>query len=338
MNSSAMNLKPLPIVDDCLFIDNSTLSNYTVCPRKFYYYANEKRREASSKAALTFGSNVHEALAVRYKTFPTDSLKAQLAKLTEVWETNPVEPDDWRTLDIACQLMVEYNNQFMMEEAVTEVVSDSQGPFVERGFCVPFGEIKFDAETANALEMPADKPNLKIFWIGKIDTIVRHRGSDLMVMDHKTTSMGGSSFFTEYHTSGQMRGYAWAASQLLGERVCGAMVNALICRKPTKTGQGFDFSRELFYYDQESIDEWRRNTLHLISNIAEAQAKGYYPMHTTQCMGRYGRCEYQQVCMLPPTHRQTMLESALYEDVNWDPIKPKIEPLINEVVNEQEMK
>ena len=49
-------------------------------------------------------------------------------------------------------------------------------------------------------------------------------------------------------------------------------------------------------------------------------SQGYLPKHTKWCVGKYGPCEYKQVCGLEPQYRELSLYSNEYRDVTWDPL------------------
>jgi hypothetical protein len=141
-------------------------------------------------------------------------------------------------------------------------------------------------------------------------------------MDHKSTSVGGEFYMTEYFTSNQMKGYTWALRELFGGEVTvkGAMINALVCRKPTRTGKGIEFMRQKFEYDADILAEWLRNTLSIMSDFLYSAERNYFPMMTSQCNGRFSPCQYRDVCAMSPQTRLQWLFSDAFKDDVWDPL------------------
>jgi hypothetical protein len=115
--------------------------------------------------------------------------------------------------------------------------------------------------------------------------------------------------------------YVWAVSKQLNRSVYGFTVNALAIRKPTKTGKGNEYIRNIVMLDQTLLEEWVDDTLFIVSDFVEMARRGYYPKHTKWCVGKYGTCPYMSVCSLPPAHREVMLSSGLFRNVEWSPLK-----------------
>ena len=51
-----------------------------------------------------------------------------------------------------------------------------------------------------------------------------------------------------------------------------------------------------------------------------ATSRNEMPMKTKMCTF-FGKCAYYDVCYLPPEQRQTLLESNLFEENHWTPLK-----------------
>jgi len=291
------------LIDNSLFIDNSTLETFTTCPRAAFYQLGLKRTISRKKAALGFGGAVHKILEQRYLR-GTNPLLGEDPKLClqaglDILKDSAIDPEDFRTPDYLIEVWDKYQAKYPVE--TFEVVDG----FVEKEFAIPLGVVY-----AGSLEVP-------VVWTGRIDAIIGDR--DLYrVLDHKTTTMMGPSYFEEFNISSQMMGYTWAASHLLGREINGVLINAIALRKPTKTGKGIEFERMHVYITPENLVEWRNNTLYVIGDLLRYWAQNYFPMHTKQCVGKYGRCQYYDVCTLPQSQRLTMLNTNLYEKTSWN--------------------
>jgi hypothetical protein len=286
-----------------------------------------QRRELNkSRAALEFGKIIHQALAVRYERFPdyvsNECVTAMVDELGKGFANYHPEDDEWRNYGIAVSAIQHYNATYPMEEF--EVVSHNGKPFVEQPFAIPLGEIEVNdllwVRHPDGTVTYQHVATLKIVWKGRIDLVYRREGF-LYGMDHKTTSIMGPAFFSEFELSHQVHGYSWAIKKLLGSLPRGFVINGLGIRKPSKTGKGLEFIRSTIPIYASLVDEWEVDTLHIVSDFVEMCRRGYLPKHTKWCVGKYGACEFKQVCGLEPSMRKTAIMSNEYRDVTWDPLK-----------------
>lgn len=303
------------LIDGAFIIDNSNFEYITTCPRSALYHILRRRKSAGHKAALNFGGAVHAGLEIRYKSQEAIALvtEATYSKQCEAvmsyLETHPIRDDEFRTGTFATDVLRAYNTTYISEPfKLLHDASDS--PLVELSFAVPIGEV---------LGIPC-------VWAGKVDLAIQWEGR-YWVLDHKTTSILGATYFNQYYNSNQMIGYCWALERLIGKNVAGALVNVLAIRRPTKTGKSIEFVRQRFEYPSSRIEEWQSNTLGIIENFFHECNKEVkdesdrFPMHTNWCVGKYGMCPYFDVCTVPTSQKETMLMSGLYDDVTWSPLK-----------------
>lgn len=319
-------MHPIPLIDDTLFIDNSSLEKFTTCPRSAEYYICAKRESAEERTALIFGKIAHKCLEVFYRNTekPRDVVKAEMHAVAAMeyaaWQ--PPE-DDFRNYGMMTNLIEDYSDAYPLEEG-ENVFLPSGLPAIELPFAVPLGEVEVNAELLvrdgkTGIVAKRQVGVVKVVWTGRIDRMYRSQGR-LYLMDHKTTSMMGPSFFKEFELSSQVYGYVWAASKLLTESVYGFTVNAIAVRRPTKTGKSLQFERAIVPLSQPLLTEWVDDTLQIISNFLDMGIVGRFPKHTKWCVGKYGECPYRSICSLPPEHRELMLNSGIYKPVDWSPL------------------
>lgn len=285
-------------------LDNSMLETFQQCPRQFYYKYLRKRCAEGQRPSLNFGTAVHRALRYRYRfaEVPSERDTRIMQRIVERHlRIHPQPADDHRDA-VLCQAIVErYNERYPKEE--WQVLKTNRGAFVEFSFAIPLRERGF-------------------VYCGRIDLAVREPDGTIWIVDHKTTFQLGTSFFTEKLNSGQLKGYCWAFWKATGTRPVGAILNAIRVRPPARTRQPVeddDFERQRTYLSEESLVEWEENAIQVADSIRRAQ---YYPMHTSWCFGKYGRCEYWDVCSLPKEQREAVLQSGLYRDNDWTPLNP----------------
>lgn len=320
----------LPLIDNCLFLDNTTLEKFTTCPRSAEYYTIHKRDINRSSDATNYGSAIHEALAAHYIG---SDLPSQHAALLKWFASNPQTSDDcWRTPDLAVELVTKYNKNYPGE--VFEVIKTDEGkPMVELPFAIPLGKVAYEAivegfyidhfgnrtKYTTGIAKNFEPREITIVWTGRIDALVCENNMTF-VLDHKTTSQMGAGYFDEFENSSQMLGYMWAAQHLLKSKVHGVIINALCTRKPTKTGKGIEFQRNRIFPDSDRITEWHHDTLTIVSDFIMMAQRNYFPMHRKWCVGKYGKCPYYDVCTLPASQREQFIASDLYKDVTWSPL------------------
>lgn len=318
-------------------IDNSSNEVNTTCSRSAEYKL-VLGREAPPGPALVYGSAIHNGLEVWYNDTTLGHKHIQTT-LNDVMDAvvktfeEPVPLNEWRTPDKACDTLIRYMKTYADDPF--QVLLHEGKPCVEMPFSLPLGVLDYNDETLHRTfkdivdsttwpegqdpEEPVRIREVHVYWTGKIDLIGMVDGL-VTVMDHKTTSMGGPTFFDDFELSSQTVGYTWAVRQILGIPVNHFMVNAIIGRKPTRTGISLDLSRQRYFYSDERVKEWELNTLVSVSDFISNLLRNYFPMAPKWCMGKYGKCKYHDVCSLPEKQRMPMLMSDQYSDVTWSPL------------------
>ena len=323
-----------------LFIDNSTLSTITTCPRKAAYGVLARRQQTKPRAALFFGGAIHRALEVRdleQQVLVTAAIEEKMIDSLVEYFSGCDDSDDYRNLSYAIRTIEQYNKTFPADAQVAITLPDGTVA-VELPFALPMGEITIaDSLWVKDPDINDGTPEyryidtIQVVFTGKIDRVCEKNGRTFL-LDHKTTSMGGPTFFDEFFTSHQFRGYKWATEQLLGIPIAGVIINALVCRPPLKTGAvNYTFDRQDILIDEHQVLDWQTSFLQAVETFL-----GYhitqpeyptpelaYPMYTNTCVGKYGKCEFFDVCQLTPAHRPAMLFSGLYETNTWNPLEDK---------------
>lgn len=330
----------LELKGNLLFIDNSTLSTLTTCPRKSCFGVLAKRQEAKSRMALFFGGAIHKALEIRdlqNEVLCTAKIENLMVDaLIEYYQSCP-PTDDYRNLSYAIRTIEQYNKSWSAD--ITTPITLPTGELaVELPFALPLGELEInqqiwvrdpDINSGEAQFRHID--SIQIIFTGKIDRVCQYQNATY-ILDHKTTSIGGATFFDEFYTSHQFRGYSWAMTQLLGRPVSGVIINALICRPPLKSGQAnYTFDRQTIRIDQHQISDWQESFLTIVQTFLHHHAQQpnhspperAFPMHTNSCITKYGKCEFFSVCQLTPKHQPALLFSRLFEENTWTPLQSK---------------
>lgn len=349
----------LSIIDDCLFVDNSLLETYQTCERAYSYYSLAKRELSAARPALDFGGVLHKILEARYANLGASldvAREAMFDALADQMMEDPedIDPDtglvrppaftavegDYRNYDTACKFIDKYLERYPDEDFSIAQLPGSDKPFIEVPFALPFVTIDLRGlnypvrlETGEVVIRPLNK--IKIILTGRIDlaTIPTKGSLNCRPMDHKSTSMMGPSYWQGFEQSAQFKTYVFAMRQY-GYDCSAFIVNGLGVRAPSKTGKAFEFERRTFDITEELVLEWKLNVQQIISKLGTdliqwAIAREAYPTQehlalpprrTINCVGKYGPCQFFNVCGLPITQRSTYLASGDFKDVTWSPL------------------
>jgi hypothetical protein len=367
-----LSLPPLPLIDGCLFVDNSGwMESIATCHRMVEYKQLHRRIASGERPALNFGSAMHLALEYRYiraansRTEPwiDDEVGAILA---EYFLEHPTPDGDFRTLNWATEVFRRYNERYAIEDFNLlkysspipcpycegkghATVLDSSGGrvipcvwcnetgkrdlMVEMPFVLPLFTYLPGAWSNRHAKLPASIP---VFYTGKIDLPISLDG-EVFILDHKTTSLLGPSFFDRMRRSAQQRGYCWAFQQLTAQIVSGYVVNALRTKEPplyvtegktSRAGKSQSpeswwadsLQRERFYLTPTDLDEWKTTTISRLEEFFFHYQRGYMPDNAESCT-KYGRCSYYDVCTLTAEDRGIMLSSGAFTTNDWSPLK-----------------
>jgi hypothetical protein len=183
---------------------------------------------------------------------------------------------------------------------------------------------------------PKPKP-IRVIYTGKIDLPIQFEQS-IWVMDHKTTSMLGGTFWDRMRMSAQQKGYCWSFWKLTGVKPEGYIINAIRTKQPplyvtkgTESNRGKKqspedwwketFAREKYYLKPTDLAEWHNNAVSLFEEFFWNYYRGYLPMETANACTAWGRCPYFDVCTMEEDSRLLMLNSGQYAQNEWSPLK-----------------
>lgn len=345
-------------------IDNSSMEKFTTCPQSARNYLVLGREPHAKNAALTFGGALHAGLErFLYKQYdnqvggkPNDFSNAaendlENQAITAFFSHHPAPPDEYRTVTTALEVMSHYRRRASFADYQWEILSDKDGPLIERSFELPLGVIEVDAWIPMPWlngeryipEQPLDErdgtyyvSHIHLAWSGRIDAIVRCNGR-ARVCDHKTTSIAGDQFVEDFRISNQVLGYVWAARQLWPELdVSGFVLNAIHLKRPTRTSVLCDlvtpgprggepplqFFRAYFDYTLARLAQWEHNAQLLVSDFIHCLVRNEFPLHTKWCFGKFGKCPYHDACIIDDLRQRDLyLKSDFFNQVTWNPVR-----------------
>lgn len=322
-----MNEIALPTVPtvDARFYDNSMVSTYKDCPRKFYLrYVRDWRSEGIA-TPLAFGLAWHCGQDVVWeyarKLGSQDHLaRTAMAAFLESWEAQglPAELDieqtecfSPRTPSVAHEMYANYI------EARWNILVEAQILAIEQPFAVPIPEAE------------------DLWYIGRLDKVIQHNQQKL-VIEHKTTTEykkdGGfrSTYVDSWDSDSQVKGYEYGGGLYFGtEQV---WVDAALVHKSVHNA----FRFIPVAHQMPLLQEWVGDTKNWIDRIEADKKKGYFPKNEGSCVGKYGPCSFLDICRT--THDPDRLQDAPpgYMVEKWSPFELlNIADLINKGVTSE---
>ncbi len=257
--STSMSLPPLPLIDNCLFIDNSSwVENMSTCSRKLQHQCLSLRVHTGQKPALNFGSAGHLAKELRYTRYGNRHVDDQYYEdltilLTEFFKEHPCPADDWRGLNWCVETTRRYNDRFADEDfSLLEYKTpincpecDGKGTWRDTTipcyFCLGTGLRNYMVEMPFVLPLYThyvekgrneDPSQIQVMYTGRIDLPVSIPNVGIFTNDFKHVGSLGEQFWNGEFMSNQHRGYCYAFEQLTNQPVQGFMVTAIRSKEP----------------------------------------------------------------------------------------------------------
>ncbi len=313
------------LMSGCLFVDNSMLETLRECPRKFFHQYVLHRTKPQD--ALRRGTILHRLLECRYSKVlhnrVTPELEAeQVTLLEQLWnETTWNDPEDLRnSLSHLLELFIVRYNQIYTEESF-QIATINGKPAVELPFVYEFGSFKLRGQT------------IRVFYCGKIDMVVKENNK-LWIVDFKSTSNLGSTFFDDKNSSSQFVGYITGIQQTTGQTCTGVMIHAVRTSTPPMKprGQTLDqwwrssFERDSTHIYEWQLVEWQRQTTELLNWLFWLAERDTWTEFRTSCVGKFGACMFKPVCdTVPGLDKDELLASTNYTHNDFTPLR-KVNP------------
>jgi hypothetical protein len=300
-------------------INSSSLSVIQECPRKAKYSLLDKWKPETEGPALAFGTAIHKALEVFYLGSPEERIlpdlcdmelmacghnvpgeeysllhRATRAFVDKAQVLSALPAEDKRSLQSGVWLLFNYFKSYLDDPYVAYV--DDQGPLVERTF---------------SFRLYEDETTI-IEYFGTIDLVVRHRGTgDILVCDHKTSSVVGNDFYNRLKPNHQYTGYLLGAREALGIQTNSFLINCLQVKEKPKTVRGTapHLPRQVTTRDEEDYAEFVAVVASAVSSFLAFRETGIWPLGPTNVCANYGGCSFLSVCSAPSSLRENILRS-----------------------------
>lgn len=362
-------MNPLPLINGALFVSSSFLDTL-VCPRMSQYYKIDAKVANKNSNAVIFGQHIHTALSLHYRLqeynlSKEDVLNRVRLVLEQEFTSTPVDEEDWRNLNWALETYQQLTKKFEFEEfdlmrykepksckkchgqGVADAITHPDNPTDNKVAClwcngtgltsvmseIPFVVKLFDYEAPEGMFIGPDVEApviIPVYYHGFIDLLVSQRGL-LKVMDFKSTSQLGRSYWDDKKAIAQPKGYCFAVEQLLNHKTHGYIIRAIRTIPPpkyvtdgtaSKKGEfrkisdwwDESLSEESFDLGEGETEEWRLNAIKQVEGFLHNYERGFFPQQKTICVGKYGRCQYYDLCStFPIADREIILNSTMFK-------------------------
>lgn len=291
------------------FYDNTIVSGYKGCPR--YYQLRHKlhwRREGVA-TSLAFGLSWHSGMDKVWeyaKQAPKkDLVQLGLAGFLETWEAEGLPPQP--TMEQAEELgpRVPATAHEMLHKYIEDrwaILQEAELLASEQPFAVPL------PSTANT------------WYIGRLDKVIQHH--QLVALEHKTTTEykkdGGfkTTYLESWNSDSQVKGYEYGG-QLFFPGLVQVWVDAALVHKTVH--DKFKFIPVGHHPDM--LQEWVVDTRDWIHRIEQDNERSYFPKNENSCVGKYGACQFLDICRTTPDPRTLQEVPAGYVVEKWLPFE-----------------
>lgn len=304
--------------DYTLVMDNSSLSVWEECNRKFLYKILLALKNKDEKVEITFGTAYHKFLELHHSGDYTFQecfeafCKSAFKVNSRIAATRQQAVDSGLLQEYSAEfgyiLCKKYSQLHPLDKEYFIILRDSENkPYTETGF---------------ALDLPNG------ILIGLIDGIasIPSANNKIIVVDHKTTKYGlTNTWFDNFNPNNQMSKYLAAASEYFGQKINTALINAIRV-KDFKRGDPEENTEKLFgrietYRSDEQLELHLRHANYQLKQINNSILEGLagFPMETNSCHTKYGECEYRKLCMARSDFMIQLLAEGQYVEQRWSP-------------------
>ena len=288
-------------------LDNTSLSVYKECPRKYYYKIVCGYRAPGIRPPLAWGGAYHsvvelyDLLIVKGEDEQT-ALRAAIRLAFSLAEKG-FGDDTARTLTTLVRTIVWYAANYRARDPLKTHI---------------FGNGKVGLELSFRFYLPQtiSGTNDKYVYCGHIDKISDYAGGTYAVERKHSKGALNDEFYARYAFSAQIGGYATAGKICFDTELSGVIIDgAQVLVNSSR------FGRRVVHRVNSHLEEWLDDTL-LWVKLLEGSAVANYWQHNTESCNKFSGCEFREVCSKPPGIREAILRQV-YVVERWNPIEDR---------------
>lgn len=288
-----MTSPKLPNVE-ARYYDNTMLSTYKDCPRKYFLRHVLGWRSQGVALPLVFGLSWHSGQdglwqAAKKVDGQEELVKVAMAHFLDTWESE----------GLVANLDIDQINQ--MAPRTPGTAAEMYSHYIAERWKM-LQEAKLVAcEQPFAVPLPHTD---NVWYIGRLDKVVTWNG-ETVVLEHKTTSAykkdGGflNSYLDGWYTDSQVKGYQFGGSLFFPE-LTQVWIDAALVHKTVHDKFRFVPVAHQFPLLEEWVNDTREWVERLESDTARLPggglSPGTFPKNENQCMGKFGPCTFANIC------------------------------------------
>lgn len=294
---------------DSKIYDNSMLSSYKECPRKYYLRYGLHWTSTGTALPLVFGLSWHAGQDVIWQFAkkvgdPSHLAKLAMAAFLEEWEKaglpadldmEQIERYNPRTPMVAHEMYENYIAERWNMLMRSEVIA------IEQPFAVPLPDLT------------------NIWYVGRLDKVIDYNGQKL-VIEHKTTTAykkdGGfmTSYVDGWSVDAQVKGYQYGGG-LFFPGLSQVWVDAALVHKK----EHHHFRLIPVAHQFSLIQEWIKDTKNWVDRVQKDWADAYFPKNEGSCMGKFGPCTFLDICRSIPSDMLPSEPPPGFKKEEWKP-------------------
>jgi hypothetical protein len=292
--------------------DSVSLGLLKSCPRKYWFTVLLGWNQNPVPSPLQFGINFHTCMETYQrllaKKFTKDEAQLRTVRLALLLGEYLLPGRTERTKQTLARAVSWYLDQYRDDACEVTMVSPGV-PTVEYSFCIPL------ADEEGLFQINGEQ----VWLAGHLDNYSKFMG-DYYVRDYKTTKgQLDSGFFDEFKISYQQKGY-FASAHALAAIPTSAIPTAPkgVIVDGIQLGVNYNrFARTIVTWTDLQMTDYLTDLKVLIQSATLFAEKGRWPANEQSCVGRWGKCQFFDVCAATPPKRQKMLESN-FKKSTWD--------------------
>lgn len=305
-----------------LVIDQTSLGEFKLCPRRYYYRVVLGWTPRRPSFHLEFGLHMHSGRE-NYEKAKAAGADHELALAAAVklaakatWNSETGRAWDSGNRDKSrytlIRTLIWYLDNCRNDPAQTVLLRNGK-PAVELSF--KFTPIDFYSE--RELTAITGEP---IFFSGHLDRKVE-LGGNYYINDLKTTGRSlNELYWAQFNPDNQVSFYTYAGQFGLTELVSedNKEISGVIIDGAQVKEDYSKFQRQIIPRTTPQIVEWLEDAKHWINLMGLYAEQNRWPMNDRSCHTGFYGCPYQAVCGRTPSARQNWLEADYIKSV-WDP-------------------
>lgn len=303
-----------PSNDFPMTIDSTMRASFVACPqlyfRTYFQHWKPKTESVDLVAGKAFASGIEAVRKAFWQDKITDTEKCLAigvaVLLTEYGTFTPPERHNKQPERMVAAL-IEYFQHYGF-------TTDQIQPY-ERGG-------KAAIELSFALPIPGTRhptTGEPILYTGRYDMVGVY-GGQLFVIDEKTTSQLGQTWFKNWVHRSQITGYCWAAREF-EMPVAGAIIRGISILK-TKFGH----AESIQYRPEWMVERWLKQLARDVNRMIGHWEENYWDYNLDTSCTLYGGCKLMEVCS---AERPEAVLEMDFEKRIWDPLAREETVLIN---------